>query len=170
MGCDTCGSGASDSDPDCAPAADSFRAFYQDLLDLIRRHSDGPNGAPIRLRYDPSYDIIRLTGPGATARAKAIDGLADVMELALSTAEHHPYWGLLYYSADVADTVLQKWDGDSDAGDSDGDSDADPKRGSPGSARRDRGLLSDADADSIAWSLQEMKSALGGATGRGADC
>lgn len=161
MECHMCASG---SNPDCGPVADSFHAFYHDLLDLIRRHSDGPNGVQIRLRYDPSYDIIRLTGPGATARAKAVDGLADVMELALSTAEHHPYWGLLYHSADVADTVLQKWDGDGDTGD------GDPKCNSPGSARRDRGLLSDADADGIAWSLQEMKSALGGATGRDADC
>ena len=32
------------------------------------------------------------------------------MELAYTTAEHHPYWGLLYNCSQISKSILEKWD------------------------------------------------------------
>ena len=96
------GSGARE-DPSSA-----YHAFYHELIGLIRRHTE--NDLTLRVKHDADNRIIRLTGPEATPRARAINGLEDVAELAQSTAEHHPYWGLLYHSSEVADAALRSWD------------------------------------------------------------
>lgn len=85
-----------------------YHAFYHELIGLVRRHAEG--GIALRVKHDADNRIIRLTGPEATPRARAANGLEDVAELAQSTAEHHPYWGLLYHSSEVADAALRSWD------------------------------------------------------------
>ena len=42
--------------------------------------------------------------------ARAQNGLNDMTELAYTTAEHHPYWNLLYFNcSEIGHTVLDKW-------------------------------------------------------------
>jgi len=103
-----------------------YCAFYNDLLKLIHIYTE--RGAQLKAKHDPAHDIIRIIGPRATPRARAVDGLEDLQELAQATAEHHPYWSLLYHSAEVSDTVLSGWNG----------------------------ALSDGQIEDIEWSLREM--------------
>ena len=102
------GNGSDDDDAREGPL-DAYHAFYHELIGLVRRHAE--SGIALRVKHDAENRIIRLTGPEATPRARAASGLEDVAELAQSTAEHHPYWGLLYHSSEVADAVLRSWDG-----------------------------------------------------------
>lgn len=100
----------SDDDDDAREGPpDAYHAFYHELIGLVRRHAE--SGIALRVKHDAENRIIRLTGPEATPRARAASGLEDVAELAQSTAEHHPYWGLLYHSSEVADAVLRSWNG-----------------------------------------------------------
>ena len=62
-------------------------------------------------------------------------------ELSYTAAEHHPFWPLLYHAADVAETVLEKWDGG--------------KR------------LTGGEMDEMRWSLDAMRDALDRMSGRG---
>ena len=103
------GGDSSSSDGVRESPPNAYHAFYHELLGLVRRHADG--GVTLRVKHDADNRIIRLTGPEATPRARAASGLEDVAELAQSTAEHHPYWGLLYHSSEVADAALRSWDG-----------------------------------------------------------
>ena len=86
----------------------AYHAFYHELIGLVRRHAE--SDIALRVKHDADNRIIRLTGPEATPRARAANGLEDVAELAQSTVEHHPYWGLLYHSSEVADAALRSWD------------------------------------------------------------
>jgi len=36
----------------------------------------------------------------------------DIQELADSTAEHHPYWVLLYNCSQISKSILEKWNDD----------------------------------------------------------
>jgi len=108
----------------------AYHAFYHDLIGLVRRHAE--SGITLRVKHDADNRIIRLTGPEATPRARAASGLEDVAELAQSTAEHHPYWGLLYHSSEMADEVLRSWDG----------------------------ALTTSQAEDIRWSIREIESVL----------
>ena len=44
-----------------------------------------------------------------TAVTRAKLGIDDAAELAYATAEHHPYWGVLYNCTEITKTILEKW-------------------------------------------------------------
>ena len=53
--------------------------------------------------------LFKIFGEKITSLARAKNGLNDVTELCYATAEHHPYWNLLYNCSEIANTVLEKW-------------------------------------------------------------
>ena len=85
----------------------NFENFYEDLLDLAKKYEK--QNIPIKIENDLDNDIIKIFGERITSLARARNGLNDVAELAYNTAEHHPYWNLLYNSSEIASSVLEKW-------------------------------------------------------------
>ena len=61
----------------------------------------------IRDRSD--YEFVKIFSEKIDAVLRAKTGLIDVSELAYTTAEHHPYWALLYNCSEISKTVLEKW-------------------------------------------------------------
>jgi hypothetical protein len=86
-----------------------FKEFLSELKILIEKYEK--KNTMIKLESDMDNDIIRMFGEKITALARAKNGLGDVTELAYTTAEHHPYWNLLYQSSEIANAVLEKWKG-----------------------------------------------------------
>ncbi|MFB5634894.1 MAG: hypothetical protein ACE5SV_08550 [Candidatus Nitrosomaritimum aestuariumsis] len=103
-----------------------FEDFFSDLKKLVEKYEQ--KNTMIKTESDMDNDIIRMFGEKITALARAKNGLNDVIELAYTTAEHHPYWNLLYQSSEIASTVLEKW----------------------------KGKLSDKEISEIEWSLKEI--------------
>ena len=62
-----------------------------------------------RLVYDDDANMIKIYGEGSYVK-RASSGLADVQELAYTTAEHHPYWSILFHASEISKTVLGKWE------------------------------------------------------------
>ena len=90
------------------------------------------NNVSIKIENDSDNTIIKIFGEKITALARAKNGLNDATELAYTTAEHHPYWNLLYNSSEIANTVLDKW----------------------------QGKLSKEDTDEIKWAIKELSQGL----------
>ena len=84
-----------------------FENFYRDLLDLAKKYE--MKNTPLKIEKDLENDIIKIFGERITSLARAQNGLNDVTELAYATAEHHPYWNLLYNCSEIANSVLEKW-------------------------------------------------------------
>ena len=108
----------------------AFDAFYNDLHELVNKHEK--NNTPLKIEKDLETDIVKIFGENVTALARAKNGLNDVTELAYATAEHHPYWNLLYNCSEIANIVLEKW----------------------------KSELSKKDASDIEWSIKELKQSL----------
>ena len=108
----------------------SFDAFYNDLLELVNKHEK--NNTPLKVEKDLETNIVKIFGENITALARAKNGLNDVTELAYATAEHHPYWNLLYNCSEITNTVLEKW----------------------------KSELSKKDISDIEWSIKELKQSL----------
>ena len=85
----------------------NFENFYNDLVDLAKKHER--QNTPLKIEKDLENDIIKIFGEKITSLARAKNGLNDVAELAYATAEHHPYWNLLYNCSEIASSVLEKW-------------------------------------------------------------
>jgi hypothetical protein len=84
-----------------------FENFYDELLSLASRYEK--NNVPLKIEKDIENNIIKIFGENITSLARAKNGLSDVSELALATAEHHPFWNLLYNCSEISDTILEKW-------------------------------------------------------------
>ena len=50
--------------------------------------------------------------PNDAPVSRAERALYDIQELADSTAEHHPYWVLLYNCTQISKSILEKWNDD----------------------------------------------------------
>ncbi|HEY3094361.1 MAG TPA: CoA-binding protein [Nitrososphaera sp.] len=61
---------------------------------------------------DRDAGIIRIYGEGSEYIRRASSGLEEVLELAYTAAEHHPYWAVLYHAAEISKTALEKWESD----------------------------------------------------------
>jgi len=85
----------------------SFEDFYNDLANLVEKYEK--SNTALKLEQDLDNGIIKIFGEKITALARAKNGLNDVVELAYTTAEHHPYWNVLYNSSEIANTILEKW-------------------------------------------------------------
>lgn len=87
-----------------------FDNFYSELDTLVK--SFKKNDVMIKLEPDLESQIIRIFGEKITALGRAKTGLGDVSELSFATAEHHPYWVLLYHVCQIARVTLEKWESD----------------------------------------------------------
>ena len=84
-----------------------FETFYKELTKLIKSHS---GKIMLRLQSDIETETIQIFGEKASSIDKAKYGLAEASEIAFTTAEHHPYWSLLYHSCQIAMMTLEKWE------------------------------------------------------------
>jgi hypothetical protein len=64
------------------------------------------------ISVDKEACIVRIYSEGSDYIKRASSGLAETLELAYTTAEHHPYWSILYNATEICKTVLDKWESD----------------------------------------------------------
>ncbi len=107
-----------------------FENFYHDLLDLAKKYET--QNVPLKIEKDLENDIVKIFGEKITSLARAENGLNDVTELACTTAEHHPYWNLIYNCSEITNSVLDKW----------------------------KSTLSDEDLSDIEWAIRELNQTL----------
>lgn len=86
---------------------EDFAKFYDALSDLIKSFEQ--KNMLIKMSPDLDSNIVRIYGERSDALARAKTGLEEVAELAYDTAEHHPYWNLLYNGSQILKVVLDKW-------------------------------------------------------------
>ena len=84
-----------------------FEDFYNDLVALAEKYEK--NNIPLKIEKDLDNNIIKIFGEKITALARAKNGLNDAIELSYATAEHHPYWNLIYNCSEITNSILEKW-------------------------------------------------------------
>lgn len=107
-----------------------FEEFYHSLEELVDSYSK--KGIMIKLDADVEANIVRIFGENMTSLKRAKNGLDDVSELSYATAEHHPYWNLLFHACQISKLTLDKWDSS----------------------------LTKEELDEISWSLDELKNTI----------
>lgn len=85
----------------------TFSEFHKSLQELVDSYVK--QGLMLKIDSNLDSDIIRIFGENITSLAKASTGLEDVSDLAYTTAEHHPYWSLLYHASQISKIVLERW-------------------------------------------------------------
>ena len=85
----------------------TFSDFYKSLLKLAKTFEE--KNTSIKIQPDLDANIIRICGEKSDSIERAKVGLEEVSELAYSTAEHHPYWSLIYNASQISRLALEKW-------------------------------------------------------------
>jgi hypothetical protein len=70
------------------------------------------DGITTKMGVDRDAGIVKIYTEKSDALKKASSGLADILELSYTTAEHHPYWGMLYHAAEISKILLERWEDD----------------------------------------------------------
>jgi len=76
-------------------AEKTFSEFYQSILDLVK--SFEKKNIMLKIEKNLESNIIQIFGENTDSLSRAKNGIEDVSELSYTTAEHHPYWALLYH-------------------------------------------------------------------------
>lgn len=83
------------------------------VLERIRpalEELQGTENISAKIGADEDAGIIRIYVEGSDHVRRASSGLAEMLELAYTTAEHHPYWAILYHAAEISKAALEKWE------------------------------------------------------------
>ncbi len=83
------------------------------VLERIRpvlEELEGKEQISTKVGIDRDAGIIRIYGEGSDYIRRASSGLEEMLELAYTTAEHHPYWAVLYHAAEISKAALEKWE------------------------------------------------------------
>lgn len=111
-----------------------FSDFILQLSYLIKTFEQ--KNIHLKIEYDKDVGIVKIFNDKVTTLSKAEDGLDYLYELVYDTAEHHPYWNLLYQSILISRIILDKWN-------------EDEKNGNNG--------LTDDNIKEIKWSIRELE-------------
>jgi len=84
-----------------------FENFYHDLIEFAKKYEN--KNIPLKIEKDLENDLVKIFGEKITSLSRVQNGLTDVTELAYTTAEHHPYWNLIYNCSEITNSVLEKW-------------------------------------------------------------
>tara|TARA_X000001036_G_C20205046_1_gene613189 strand:+ start:220 stop:585 length:366 start_codon:yes stop_codon:yes gene_type:complete len=85
----------------------SFQLFYEELKILVEKFEK--KQTQIKMESELDYDSVKIFGEKMDSVTRAKLGIDDAAELAYTTAEHHPYWGILYNCTEITKTILEKW-------------------------------------------------------------
>ena len=85
----------------------TFQAFYEELKILVEKFEK--RQMQIKVESDLDYDSVKIFGEKMDSVTRAKLGVEDAAELAYTTAEHHPYWAVLYICTEITKTILEKW-------------------------------------------------------------
>ncbi len=80
--------------------------YYKNIINVIKEAC-----RDARVSVDEDNGVIKVY-TNANMIKIARSGLKDVLELAYTTAEHHPYWAILYNASEILNILLEHWDDD----------------------------------------------------------
>ena len=74
--------------------------------------SNVDEGVSVKIVTDTDSGIIKIYSQDTDIIKRASSALYELLELSYSTAEHHPYWEILYNATEILKTILDKWEAD----------------------------------------------------------
>jgi hypothetical protein len=63
----------------------------------------------IQVRMDYDNEILKIYHLNSSVLGRANAAISEILDLSYSSAEHHPYWMLLYNASEIVKSVLEAW-------------------------------------------------------------
>lgn len=85
-----------------------YDRMYNAICSIIANLKE--EGINIKIKFEKDSGFIGLYTSNTSILKRAKIGLNEILELSYSTAEHHPYWNIIYNTSEIAKTTLDNWD------------------------------------------------------------
>ncbi len=89
----------------------NIHRLYEQIRSIIHKLNQDEQLC-VKVLADLERGVIKIYDQDTDSLDRAISGLCDVLELSYATAEHHPYWTMLYNATEISKTILDKWKSD----------------------------------------------------------
>ena len=89
----------------------SIDTLYEKIKSMVDL-SNEYEGVSIKIVSDIDSGTIKIYDQDVDIIKRASYGLHELLELSYSSAEHHPYWAILYNATEILKMILDKWDSD----------------------------------------------------------
>jgi hypothetical protein len=63
----------------------------------------------IQVRMDYDNEILKIYSLNSSVLGRANASISEILDLSYTSAEHHPYWMLLYNASEIVKSVLEAW-------------------------------------------------------------
>lgn len=84
-----------------------YNKIYNAICSAIANLKE--EGIDIITKFEKDSGFIGIYTSDTSILKRAKIGLNEILELSYSTAEHHPYWNLIYNTSEIAKTTLDSW-------------------------------------------------------------
>ena len=64
----------------------------------------------VQTRSDIENETLKIYSKHTSAISRASAATSEILDLSYSSAEHHPFWMLLYNASEIVKSVLDAWD------------------------------------------------------------
>ncbi|HET7643536.1 MAG TPA: hypothetical protein VFK40_08510 [Nitrososphaeraceae archaeon] len=85
-----------------------YDRLYNTICSIVAILKD--EGINIQTKFEKDSGYVGLYTSNTTILKRAKISLKELLELSYSTAEHHPYWNIIYNTSEIAKTTLDNWD------------------------------------------------------------
>jgi hypothetical protein len=85
-----------------------YDRLYNTICSLVAILKD--EGIDIQTKFEKDSGYVGLYTSNTSILKRAKISLKELLELSYSTAEHHPYWNIIYNTSEIAKTTLDYWD------------------------------------------------------------
>jgi hypothetical protein len=84
-----------------------YNKIYNAICSAIANLKE--EGIDVISKFEKDSGFIGIYTSDTSILKRAKNGLNEILELSYSTAEHHPYWNLIYNTSEIAKTTLDSW-------------------------------------------------------------
>jgi hypothetical protein len=85
-----------------------YDRLYNTICSVVAILED--EGINIQTKFEKDSGYVGLYTSNTTILKRAKNSIKELLELSYSTAEHHPYWNIIYNTSEIAKTTLDNWD------------------------------------------------------------
>jgi hypothetical protein len=96
---------------DMSHQENNIHRLYEQIRSIVHKPNQDEEVC-VKILADLERGVIKIYDQDSDSLKRAISGLYDVLELSYATAEHHPYWTMLYNATEILKTILDKWKSD----------------------------------------------------------
>ena len=85
----------------------SMVIIYGKIFSLVNELKN--DGIDVKIKMEKESGFLGIYTSNFNMLGNAKNGLKDILELSYTTAEHHPYWNMLYNASEIINTILGSW-------------------------------------------------------------